>query len=105
MENYRRIRRDDEPRPEHKYNRGDLVTVSYGSRGRGDMVIWGRNGIVRRGLEPWRCEYIVCPLKANLKGPDLRTWNSSYPKGRNGFSLRVPESELTLVKSNWYNEV
>ncbi len=95
MENYRRIG-DDEPRPVHKYHRGDLVTVE----GCGDMVIWGRDGVVRYGLGPWVCQYIVCPLKSDLKTPDLRSWNSQYYSRSR--MKRVKESELTLVKSNWY---
>lgn len=97
MENHRRIGKED-PRPEHKYNRGDLVTV----RGMGNMVIWGRHGIVRCGLEPWSCQYVVCPLKADQKSPDMRSWNAGYwYKGR---SKQVRESEILLVKSGWYVE-
>ena len=99
MNNYRRIGGKEDPRPKHKYSRGDLVSVQ--DRGM-VMVIQGRHGIVRHGLGQWECQYIVCPLKANQKSPDMRSWNAGYwYKGR---SAQVRESELTLVKSGWYVE-
>ena len=95
-ENHRRIgEADDSPRPKHKYNRGDLVTV----RGmESNRVIWGRHGIVRRNLGPWSCEYTLCPLCKDQKLPDMRSWNADWGAGRK----RVNESEILLVKSGWY---
>lgn len=92
------MRWENEPRPVHKYDRGDLVTIA----GVGIMVIWGRDGIVREGLGPWTCRYIVCPLRADLKAPDLRSWNAQYIYS--GKMKKVKETELLLTKSNWYVE-
>lgn len=89
---------EEDPKPPYKFETGDLVTA----KGYGDVIVrwsWGRT---RSGLGPWKNEYILCPLRADMKGPDMRTWNAT-----NMYSvkkIRLEEDELTLVKKGFYIE-
>ena len=83
--------------PDHKYNRGDLVsllTYKYIVQSAGGH--WIRN--CSNG--DWEPVYRLCPLNKAGNAPDKRTWNARYSFR----SIEAVKMEIELIESNFYTE-
>lgn len=90
--------KNKEEKPDHKYDRGDLV------RYKGEYYcVQNAGSLIKIGDDPWFCVYYLCPLNKSKTKPDMRSWDK-YGYGK--MCLRdVSEKDIELIERGFYIEI